>query len=275
MRQVTSRCIWYSEFIPLAHIIYTIHILQLLPLAVSELYLLLESLPFTRYHWLRRLLQFNWTRWFHDPHSWSQTITDYHIQSSNHAFGSSFCHCCYTSTNFCGCYILTGLGDFTIHTLSLLITQSVFFMFPIHTLQLHSATSWFTLCVTPDHRPSYKPLVGQWTTCLVSLLHCHHLVYQLPSSSGYTARLLPDIVFTDDVRQRCQSCLLLLSNQRASAWLGSLRLYSAWHGETPLEGGVFSIAWMSHNMFSYSVTFQSSVIYYFVFTLPNIYDMTH
>jgi hypothetical protein len=44
-------------------------------------------------------------------------------------------------------------------------------------------------------------------------------------------------MFTGVVRQRCQSGLLLLSNQRASARLGSLRLYSARHRETPLEGG--------------------------------------
>jgi hypothetical protein len=88
-------------------------------------------------------------------------------------------------------------------------------------------------CLTAAHTHSYKPLVGQWTTCLISLLHCH-LVYRLPSSSRYTVRLLSDVVFTGVVRQRCQSCLLLLSNQRASTRLGSLRLYSAWHGETPL-----------------------------------------
>jgi hypothetical protein len=99
--------------------------------------------------------------------------------------------------------------------------------------------------VAHDHRLSYKPLVGQRTTCLISLLRCR-LVYRLPSSSHYMARLLPDVMFTSAVRQRCQSCLLLLSNQRASAPLGSaqldsLRLYSARHGVTPLEGrGLFT-----------------------------------
>jgi hypothetical protein len=83
-----------------------------------------------------------------------------------------------------------------------------------------------TFCLTAAHTLSYKPLVGQWTTCLVSLLRCH-LVYRLHSSSRYMARLLSDVVFTGVVRQRCQSCLLLLSNQRASARLGSLRLTSA------------------------------------------------
>jgi hypothetical protein len=88
-------------------------------------------------------------------------------------------------------------GDFLIHTVSLLITD-----------------------------PLINPQSDNGTTCLVSLLRCH-LVYRLPSSSHYMARLLPDVVFTGVVRQRCQSGLLILSNQRASARLGSARLGSA------------------------------------------------
>jgi hypothetical protein len=38
-------------------------------------------------------------------------------------------------------------------------------------------------CLTPDHRLSYKPLVGQWSTRLVSLLRCHR-VYRLPSKAA-------------------------------------------------------------------------------------------
>jgi hypothetical protein len=53
----------------------------------------------------------------------------------------------------------------------------------------------------------------------------------IASSSRYTARLLSDVVFTGVVRQRCQSCLLRLSNQRTSARLGSLRLTSALLGK--------------------------------------------
>jgi hypothetical protein len=88
------------------------------------------------------------------------TIVDYHIKSSNLVFGSSFrVRDSLTTTALGVCYILT---------------------------------------VTTAHTLSYKPLVGQWTTCLVSLLRCH-LVYRLPSSSRYTARLLPD-VFTGVVR---------------------------------------------------------------------------
>jgi hypothetical protein len=51
--QKTSCCIEYCEFIP--HSLLHSHNsqLQLLPLAVSQLHLLLESLPCTRYHWTR------------------------------------------------------------------------------------------------------------------------------------------------------------------------------------------------------------------------------
>jgi hypothetical protein len=59
-RQITSRRIRYSEFIALALTFIQFTVSQLLPSAVSQLHLLLESLPFTRYNWLRRLLQFNW-----------------------------------------------------------------------------------------------------------------------------------------------------------------------------------------------------------------------
>jgi hypothetical protein len=86
-------------------------------------------------------------------------------------------------------------------------------------------------CLTAAHTLSYKPLARQWTTCLVFLLRCH-LVYRLPNSSRYTARLSSDVMFTGVARQRCQSCLLFLSNQRASAHFGSTR-----HGKEKHCGG--------------------------------------
>jgi hypothetical protein len=94
-------------------------------------------------------------------------------------------------------------------------------------LTIHRLTALggcYILTVAPDHILSYKPLVGQWTMCLVSLLRCH-LVYWLLSSSHYTARLLSDVVFTGVVRQRCQGRLLSLATS-------VLRLRSAHFGST-------------------------------------------
>jgi hypothetical protein len=51
-------------------------------------------------------------------------------------------------TNKRYCPVDASPGDFSVisrSALSLLITHSVFFRFPIQSLQLHSATSWFTL----------------------------------------------------------------------------------------------------------------------------------
>jgi hypothetical protein len=115
-------------------------------------------------------------------------------------------------------------------------------------------------CLTAAHTLSYKPLVGQWTTCLVSLLCCH-LVYRLPSSSRYTARLSSDVVFTGVARQRCQSCLLFLSNQRASARVTSARFGSTRHGkEKHRGGGVYRVMCRPrHNMLSVVRTMETTM----------------
>jgi hypothetical protein len=62
----------------------------------------------------------------------------------------------------------TGLGDFTIHTRhywshNRYSSRSQFTRYSCTRRLLDSH------CVTPDHRPSYKPLVGQRPTCLVSV----------------------------------------------------------------------------------------------------------
>jgi hypothetical protein len=66
----------------------------------------------------------------------------------------------------------TGLGDFTIHTLSLLITKSLFCTFPIHSLQLHSATSWFTLCRSWSHTNFTYCSTGFLYRCLLPIACC-------------------------------------------------------------------------------------------------------
>jgi hypothetical protein len=121
----------------------------------------------------------------------------------------------------------SGHGDFSIHTVA--TNHTIGILHVPDPLATTAFGDFLIHTVNPAHTLSYKPLVGQWTTCLVSLLRCH-LVYRLPSSSRYTTRLLSDVVFTGVVRQRCQSCLLLLSNQRASARLGSAHFGSTRHG---------------------------------------------
>jgi hypothetical protein len=94
----------------------------------------------------------------------------------------------------------TVLGDFLIHTVSLLITD------PLMDPQSENWTrASFPCCV-----------VTVFTDCLATVVS--------------RAALLPDVVFTGVVRQRCQSCLLLLSNQRASARLTSAHFGSTRHG---------------------------------------------
>jgi hypothetical protein len=68
-RQITSRCLGSSEFIPLALTFIQFTITQVLPSAVSHLLLLLESLPFLGgLNSLQRMLDCNWLRRLHDPH---------------------------------------------------------------------------------------------------------------------------------------------------------------------------------------------------------------
>jgi hypothetical protein len=82
--------------------------------------------------------------------------------------------------------------------------------------------------------------------------------------------LLPDVIFTGVVRQRRQE-LFTASWQPAcfgSAHFGSLRLYSARHGETLLEGGCLpSVAPSRHNTFC-SVLSLFAYVLNFVLMLP-------
>jgi hypothetical protein len=152
----------------------------------------------------------------------------------------------------------TGHGDFTIHTLSPLITQSVFFTLPIQLLQLHSATSLFTL--------SCRWLITDWFSPYCVILN-HRLTSQVAPPAFYTVAycllsvtcclskqrcgLLSAVVFTGVVTQRCQSCLFPLSNWRVSARLGSAHFGSTRHSMVKHRGrGVFSIARMRHNILS-------------------------
>jgi hypothetical protein len=150
-------------------------------------------------------------------------------------------------------------------TRSWLITDSVFFTLPIHSLQLHSATSWFTLSllitdplINPQsdngQRASFPCcVVTLFTDCLsavVTRLACC-LTSCLPVLLGNAARVVYSSIATSVLR------------------LGSLRLYSARHGETPLEegGGVYRVMRRPrHNTceltFNFNRNFRN-VIFYF------------
>jgi hypothetical protein len=74
----------------------------------------------------------------------------------------------------------------------------------------------------------------------------------------YGFALLPDIVFTGVVRKRCQSCLLLLSNQRASARLGT-----AWRNTA--GGGVYRVMRRPHHNIWFNLMSLEGVYYSKIF----------
>jgi hypothetical protein len=98
-------------------------------------------------------------------------------------------------------------------------------------------------CLTAARTLSYKPLAGQWTTCLVSLLRCH-LVYRLPTAvvtrlACCLTSCLPALL--GNAARAAYSSLATSVLRLGSARLGSLRFISARQGETPREGGVYRV----------------------------------
>jgi hypothetical protein len=87
-------------------------------------------------------------------------------------------------------------------------------------------------CLTAAHTLPYKPLAVQWTTCLVSLLRFTLFTDCLAAVVTRLACCLTSCLPVLLGNAARAVCLLFLSNQRASARLGSARVTSAHFGST-------------------------------------------